>query len=357
MARDFYEVLGVKRNADDKEIKGAYRKLARKFHPDVNPNDKTAEAKFKEVSQAYEVLGNPEKRKLYDQYGHQWENIQSPGAQGGGVQFDFGGAGQGFFEQIFGNIRGARHEDIEFGMDSHGVPPRDIEKVVELTLEEIDSGTKRSLTYQTNDACKTCDGMGVVRRPSGRKCQVCGGAGRVKSMFGISQPCQACGGTGVANAEICPTCHGARTTSTTKKVEVTIPPGMPDGKKLRVPGKGIAGSGSHAGDLFVTIKERSHAKFKHVGEKLEVDVEVPYTTAALGGEIRVPTLARPVTMKIPEGTQSGQSFRLAGQGLHKLGGARGDLLARIKITVPKKLSESERVLLRQLADGAKAVKP
>lgn len=355
MARDFYEVLGVKRNAEEKEIKSAYRKLARKFHPDVNPNDKTAEAKFKEASQAYEVLSDPEKRKLYDQYGHQWENVQGAGTQGG-VQFDFGGGGQGFFEQIFGNIRGARHEDIGFGMETRGVAPRDIEKVVELTLEEIDSGTKRSLTYQSNDACKTCDGMGVVRRPGGRKCQVCGGAGRVKTMFGINQPCQACGGSGIANTEICPTCHGTGTTATTKKVEVTIPVGIQEGKKLRVPGKGVAGSGGHAGDLFVTIKERPHQKFKHVGEKLEVDVEVPYTTAALGGEIRVPTLSRSVTMKIPEGTQSGQTFRLAGQGVHRLGGSKGDLLARIKITVPKKLSDNERLLLTQLAEGAKAVK-
>lgn len=356
MAKDYYEALGVKRNADAKEIKSAYRKLARKHHPDVNASGKAAEAKFKEISQAYEVLGDPEKRKLYDQYGAQWENVQNMGGQGGGANFDFGdfsqSSGGSFFDQIFGNFKGGGEADSAYSPT--GFPAKDLEKVVELTLEEIDSGTRRTLTYQSNDVCKTCDGAGAVRRGPGRKCQVCSGTGRVRSVFGITQGCQACGGTGSTSAEICPTCHGAGVTPTTKKVEVTIPAGIPEGKKLRVPGKGVVGSGGRAGDLFVTIKIRNHPKFRHVRDDLEVDVDVPYTVAALGGEIRVPKLKGSVTMKIPPGTQSGQTLRLGGQGLTKLGGAKGNLLAKIRITVPKQLTEVEKELLLQLSHMEKA---
>jgi molecular chaperone DnaJ len=356
MAKDYYATLGVKKGADEKEIRSAYRKLARKYHPDVNANDKTAEAKFKEVSEAYEVLSDPEKRKMYDQFGSNWENMQNFGGNGGGVHFDFEnmGGGANFFEQIFGNFKGGRQDDdFGFQFSGHGAQPRDIEKVIELSLEEIDSGTKRTLTYQTRDACKTCDGMGVTHVAGGKKCQVCGGSGRAKTVFGITQPCQACGGTGTASSQICATCGGDGTTPTTKKVEVTIPAGLPEGKKLRVPGRGVVGTGGQAGDLYVSVKEMPHALFKRVGENLEVEVEVPFTTAALGGEMKVPTLRSTVSMKIPEGTQSGQTFRLAGQGIAKLGGGRGNLLARIKITVPKKLSDKERKLLQDLQDLTK----
>jgi molecular chaperone DnaJ len=353
MAKDYYEILGVKRNADAKEIKSAYRKLARKYHPDVNPNDKSAEARFKEASEAYDVLSDPEKRKLYDQFGSQWEQINQSGGPNGGVHFDFGGSGPGgFFEQIFGNFRGGGAEFEEFDFAPAGASPRDLEKTVELSLEEIDKGTTRTLTYQSGDACKTCDGMGSIRTGAGRQCQVCHGSGRVKTMFGITQPCQACGGSGTTSREVCPTCRGTGVVPTTKKVEVKIPAGIQEGKKLRVPGKGVVGTGGRAGDLFVTIKEAPHPRFRRKGEVLEVDVEVPFTTAALGGEIRVPTLRGSVSMKIPEGTQSGQSFRLAGQGISKLGGSRGNLVAKIKMTVPKKLTDQQRKLLKELADLA-----
>jgi molecular chaperone DnaJ len=343
MAKDFYELLGVKRSADQKEIKAAYRKLARKHHPDVNPGDKAAEAKFKEISQAYEVLGDPEKRRLYDQYGQNWEAVQNMGGAGpgGAVHFDFGNMGPGgmggFFEQIFGNLR--TEDDFMGDFAARGAAPRDLEKVIELTLEEIDKGTKRTLTYQSNDACKTCDGAGAVRT-SARKCQVCGGSGRARTVFGITQPCQACGGTGSATVEVCPTCHATGTTPTTKRVEVTIPPGLPEGKKLRVPGKGMVGTGGRAGDLYVSVKWLPHPVFR--------------PTAALGGEIKVPTLRGGVKMKIPAGTQSGQTFRLAGQGITKLGGNRGNLMAKVKITVPRHLNKRQRDLLNELAEMEKA---
>lgn len=355
MAKDYYATLGVARGADEKEIKSAYRKLARKFHPDVNPNDKTAEAKFKEVSEAYEVLGDAEKRKMYDQFGSNWEHAQNfSGGGGQGVNFDFGGAGggQGFetiFEQIFHGM-GNQGGDFDYPQQRQGVAPRDLEKPVELTLEEIDSGTKRTLTYQSMDACKSCEGSGSVQLRTAHTCPVCGGTGRVKGMFGMQQVCQGCGGNGQTNAEVCPTCRGSGTMATTKKVEVTIPAGISDGKKLRVPGKGVMGSNGRSGDLYVIIKEIPHEKFRRVGENLEVDVEAPYTAAALGGEIKVSTLRNTVSMKIPAGSQSGQTFRLAGQGITRLGGKRGDLMAKLKITVPKTLSDKERKLLQELAE-------
>ena len=309
MAKDYYQILGVTRGADEKEIKAAYRKLARKYHPDVNPNDKTAEAKFKEMSNAYEVIGDPEKRKLYDQYGSNWEHAQNhPGDMHGGGAADFGdfnfgggGAAESIFEHLFGGgiKMGGGRGGMNF-QDMDSMQPRDLEKVVEVSLEEIDSGTKRVLTYQTMDAHRIHDGVSTV--------------------------------------------------PTTKKVEVKIPAGISDGKKLRVPGKGHAGHNGKAGDLYVVIKWATHPQFKPIGENLEVEVPVPYTTAALGGEIRVPTLRSAVTMKIPEGTQSGQTFRLGGQGIMKLNSSRGDLMAKIKITVPKRSTEREKQLLRELAE-------
>jgi len=310
MAKDYYQILGVARGADEKEIKASYRKLARKYHPDVNPNDKAAEAKFKEMSQAYEVVGDPERRKLYDQYGDNWEHAQNyPGdiPTGGSAadfgDFHFGGGGIGaetIFEHLFGGGRaGGTRVNMNF-QDMETMQPRDVEKTVEVSLEEIDSGTKRVLTYQTMDAHRMQDKFTTV--------------------------------------------------PTTKKVEVKIPAGITDGKKLRVPGKGAAGQSGKAGDLYVVIKWAPHPLFKPVGENLEVEVTVPYTTAALGGEIRVPTLRSGVTMKIPEGTQSGQTFRLGGQGLMRLNGSRNDLMAKVKITVPKKPTEREKQLLRELAE-------
>jgi len=311
MAKSYYDILGVPKNADEKDIKAAYRKLARKYHPDVNPNDKSAEAKFKEISEANEVLSNPEKRKLYDQYGEHWEQAQNMG--GVGADFNFGGGnfqgvnfggGAGFesiFESIFGGMRGGGGF---VDMDQHG--PKDVEKVVEVPMEQIDQGTTRTLTYQTMDAQRLRGSITTV--------------------------------------------------PTTKKVEVKIPAGIEDGKKLRVPGKGQAGANGKAGDLYVVVKWARHERFTPVGDHLEVEVPVPYTTAALGGEIRVPTLRGTVSMKIPEGTQSGQKFRLSGQGIMRLNGNRGDLYARVKVTVPKSLSDRERELLRQLeALGAATV--
>jgi DnaJ-class molecular chaperone len=309
MAKDYYAILGVNRRADEKELKAAYRKLARKYHPDVNPNDKAAEARFKEISEAYDVVGDPEKRKLYDQYGEHWEHAGQfqGGVPGQDFEFHMGGpaGGGGFetiFEQFFGaggaGFGGGRGARIQF-QDLETASPRDVDKTIEVPLEEIDTGTKRTLTYQTMDAQRTREGIATVPN--------------------------------------------------TKKVEVTIPAGIQDGKKLRVPGKGAAGANGKAGDLYVTVKWAKHVRFRPTDGNLEVDVDVPFTTAALGGEIRVPTLRSTVKMKIPEGTQSGQVFRLGGQGIARLNGGRGDLMARIRITVPKHPNEEQRELFKRLA--------
>ncbi len=349
MAKDYYAILGVKRNADQKEIKASYRKLARKYHPDVNPNDKQAEAKFKEVSEAYEIVGDDEKRKLYDQYGSNWEAAKQAGADGGGVHFNQGGGAGGFesiFEQFFSGGFGGQTQD--FTQTQQAVEPKDIEKTVELTLEEIDSGTKRSLTYQALDACKSCDGSGTVQLRAIRDCPNCNGSGRVRGIIGTGT-CPVCAGSGKTTLESCPTCRGSGTMPTAKKVEVTIPAGFPEGKKLRVPGRGVLGTGNRAGDLYVSIREVSNSRFKRTGDNLELELEIPFTTAALGGEVTIPTLRGKVKMRIPEGSQSGQLFRLAGQGISKMGGQRGDLVARLKITVPKKPTDAQRKLLADLA--------
>lgn len=318
MATDYYKVLGVEKGADEKAIKDAYRKLARKYHPDVNPNDPKAEAKFKEVSEAYDVLKDPDSRRKYDQFGSHWEHMQ----QGGGQQYttDFGGGGgfESIFDQIFSNFGGG---EGSFGQQVrfHQIPPKDVERSVDLSLEEIDSGTTRTLTYTVDDVCKQCKGQ---RSVAGR------GGGR----------------TG------CPTCHGTGFTATTHKVEVKVPAGISDGKKLRVPGRGGVGSNGKAGDLYVVVREGKHKVFKRVGEDTEIEIEVPYVTAALGGEVSVPTFKGSAKMKVPGGSQSGQLFRLSEQGVTKLGGGRGSLRVRIKLTVPSELSKEERALLEKIRD-------
>lgn len=307
MAKDYYQLLNVGKAADAAEIKSAYRKLARKLHPDVNPNDPSAEAKFKEVSEAHDVLSDPEKRKLYDQFGSDWEKVQMGGSPGGGGNdggFDFGtmfgGGGGGGFESLFeGFLGGGRGRGGHFGDPEVGAP-RDFDATLEVTLEEIDRGSTRTLTYQTLD--------GQNRRGD------------------------------------------VATVPTTKRLEVKIPQGIADGKKLRFPGRGAAGVGGKGGDLFVQIKWASHPVFTPKGDALEVEVPVSITTATLGGEVEVPTLRGNVKMKVPAGSQSGRVHRLKNQGIATGAAARGDLLARLKITVPTSLSDEQRSLFERLRE-------
>lgn len=355
--KDYYAVLGVSRNADEKQIKSAYRKLARKHHPDVNANDKTAEAKFKEISEAYGVLGDAERRKLYDQFGSNWEAVQQGGGpSGGNIDFgnvDFGNvdfSNNGFgslFEQFFGASGG--HGAT--GARPHGVEPTDIESVVEVTLEELNAGASRTLTYQVADACKSCEGTGYVRLRAASACRNCEGTGRVRGMLGMQQACPVCEGTGRSSLEKCPTCAGVGTMRSTKTVTVKIPAGVPGGKKLRVPGQGGLGANGRPGDLYVTIRELPHKQFTRKGDDLETEVTASFATAALGGEVKVPTLGGQLTMTLPESTQSGQTFRLAKKGMTKMGGEKGNLLVRVKVAVPKSLTEKQKEIIRQLAQA------
>ena len=296
MARNHYDTLGIKKSADEKEIKSASRKLARKYHPDVNPNDPTAEGKYKEISGAYDVLGDPEKRKLYDQYGDNWEHAEQMGPNfGGGQSVDFEGFGS-IFEGLFGGMKGNPGVNVGgfFQRDEAG---EDVTVSIELPLEFIDRGGEKTIQYQTMD--------------------------RLRSKGTIT------------------------TVPTSKSVPVKIPAGIEDGKKLRIPNKGQVGSSGQAGDLFVLVNWAKNGTFERVGDHLEVDVAVPFTTAALGGEIEVPTLRSTVKMKVPAGVQSGQKMRLGGQGIARMNGGRTDLIARAKITVPKQLIEAQRALLEQ----------
>ncbi len=320
MSKDYYKTLGVAKGADEKDIKSAYRKLARQYHPDLNPGDTAAEAKFKEIGEAYDVLSDPEKRRKYDTFGENWEQ---------GVQFNQGGGGSqshvtagAGFETIFEQIFGGMGVDGPFGAyRQRQVAPSDMETILDVTLEEIDSGTTRKLVYQTMDACTQCKGSGEVRLTNGQ-----GGA--------------------------CPKCRGSGTVANERRISVTVPAGLASGKRLRLAGKGVTGSNGKSGDLYVVVNVRPHHKFVRRGDDLEVEFDVPYYLAALGGEAKVPTLHAAGTIHVPEGTQTGQLFRLKGKGLAKMGGGHGDLLARAKVTVPKRPEAEEKKLLEQIRDKA-----
>jgi molecular chaperone DnaJ len=315
MRKDYYKVLGISRDADDKDIKSAYRRLARKHHPDVNHGSPDAEAKFKEISEAYQVLGDPEKRRKYDQFGSDWENggftWTNPNSQPGeGVTGGFGD----LFEQIFSN----------FGGGVGGVDPRqnyaqadDITHEVEVSLEEIMKGTKKTIQYQATEACAQCRGYGVVRTLNGRQA-------------------------------VCPECSGAGVKGMSRKVTVTIPVGVAEGAKLRVPAQGCTGANGKSGDLYALIRMTPHPDFKRIGDDLESEVAVDYLDAVLGGEVKVTTLQGTVVLTIPEGTQPGQRFRLKGRGLPSRSGGVGDLYARIKVSLPREVSPEQRRLLQQL---------
>jgi chaperone protein DnaJ len=346
---DYYAILGVGKKAEEKEIKSAYRKLARKYHPDVNPGNKEAEAKFKQVSEAYEVLSDERKRKLYDQYGSNWEaaskmgdpsGYQSPG----GFRVDFGdGNVPPGFETIFETFFGGG-----MGRNVHHAVAHDVEQSVSLTLEEIDSGTNRTFTYRVDDACSTCHGMGVVKSKSDETCPKCRGAGQIRGMLGISQTCPVCGGIGSISTDACPTCKGQATMPNTKRVDVTIPAGIRDGSRLRVAGQGATGAGGRRGDLYVLVRATKHEHFTRAGDDLEAEADVDYVLAALGGSIKVKTLRGDVDMKVPAGSQSGQVFRLASQGIAKMSGGRGNLLVRLRVSVPKSPSTEEKRLLEEI---------
>lgn len=363
--RDYYDVLGVSKSATADEIKKAYRKLARQYHPDVNKDNPDAAEKFKECSEAYSVLSDEKKRAQYDQFGHAaFDGAAGAGGAGGFGGFDFsgfGGAGGGMediFDMFFGGGGGRSRGGHQAG------PQRgsDLRFDMEITFEEAAFGVEREINLTRDEQCPKCKGSGAEPGSKVETCPECHGTGQVSftqnTMFGQMRnvrPCSRCHGEGKIITEPCKECKGKGTVRKTKKLKVKIPAGVNDGSRLRVSGEGEAGMrGGPSGDLYVYLYVKPHKFFERDGNTVLCEVPINIVQATLGDEIKVPTLDGQVTMKIPEGTQPGQVLRLKGKGIPSLrGGSRGDQLVRIKVVVPKKLSEKQKDALRKFADISK----
>jgi molecular chaperone DnaJ len=342
--RDYYEVLGVDRQASPEDVKKAYRKLAHRYHPDKNPNDPDAEARFKEASEAYAVLSDAEKRSTYDRFGHE-------GFVGTGrdpfAGFDPFSSFADLFNEFFGGDlfgRGA-------GARSGGRRGADLRYDLEVAFELAASGGEEQVRVPKHKACTACGGRGGERVT----CQRCGGIGQIhlqQGFFRISRTCDACGGLGQSLKRACAECRGSGRLETLQKISVRIPPGIDDGVRLRLSGEGEAGyNGGPPGDLYVVLSVREHALFRRDGRDLHCEVPISIAQAALGCEVEVPTLEGPETLKIPAGSQSGQQIRLRGKGMPRLGGGpRGDQHVEIFVEVPTRLNEEQRKLLERFAE-------
>ncbi len=354
--RDYYEVLGVQKGASDAEIKKAFRQAAKTHHPDMNQGDKEAEARFKEVNEAYEVLSDSGKRAQYDQFGHAaFDPASGGGAAGYGGFGGFGGGGFGGFEDIFdaffggGSARGSRRSGSARGSD--------LRYNMTITFEEAAFGVKKEFSVVREENCAECGGSGAKKGTDAKTCPTCGGAGQVRSVqntafgsFSSTRPCDACHGEGKIIADPCSACHGKGRINRSRRISVNIPAGVDSDQAVTLAGEGEAGKrGGPPGDLYVYITVKPHKLFKRRNENLYLDMVVPFTTAALGGEIVVPTLKAPVKYNVPEGTQPGTIFRLRDQGIARVrGSGRGDLFVKAVVEVPKKLSERQKELLREL---------
>ncbi|MGV8899876.1 MAG: molecular chaperone DnaJ [Burkholderiaceae bacterium] len=357
--RDFYEVLGVPKNASDEDIKKAYRKLAMKHHPDRNPDSKTAEGKFKEVKEAYEMLSDAQKRDAYDRYGHAGVDPNMGGGGGGGGAGGFGGDSFGdIFGDIFGGgARGGR------GAGPQVYRGADLRYNLEITLEQAAHGFDTTIRVPTWDACETCHGTGAKAGTSPSTCSTCGGHGQVRmqqGFFSIQQTCPKCHGTGKTINDPCPPCGGAGKIKRNKTLEVKIPAGIDEGMRIRSSGNGEPGTnGGPSGDLYVEVHIKQHAVFQRDGDDLHCEIPISFTKAALGGDIEVPTLSGKASFSIPEGTQSGKTFRLRSKGIKGVrSGYAGDLFCHVVVETPVKLTEVQKASLREferltLEGGAK----
>ena len=355
--RDYYEVLGVSKNATDDEIKKAYRSLAKKYHPDMNPGDKEAEEKFKEVNQAYAVLSDAEKKARYDQFGPEAAEGNYGGGYGGGAGgfgFDFGG-----FGDIFGDIFGG---GFGGGNARRNGPQRgdDLAQRITISFEEAAFGCKKDIKYSKVERCGECGGNGCAPGSSPKTCSKCNGTGQVRvqqrtplGVFQTTRACDACGGTGQTIENPCKKCKGTGMNSVSKTIEVSIPAGIDDGQRINIRGMGNAGkNGGPAGDLYIAVHVRKHPVF--VREEFDIFCEIPITfpEAALGAEIKVPTLEGDTTYEIPEGTQTGTTFTLRGKGIPYVNGrGRGDLIFKVVVEVPKNMSEAQKDALRKFAEA------
>ena len=338
--RDYYETLGVSKNASDEEIKKAYRKLAMKHHPDRNPG-KDSEEKFKEAKQAYEILSDPEKRSAYDQFGHAGVNPQGGGFSGGGFSDAFGD----IFGDIFGG--GQRRDRVYRGAD--------LRYNLEITLEEAARGTETKIRIPTLEECATCHGSGAKPGTEAATCTTCGGHGQVRmqqGFFSVQQTCPRCNGSGKMITNPCTSCHGEGRIKKHKTLSVKIPAGVDTGDRIRLAGEGEAGpNGGPSGDLFVVIHLKEHAVFKRDGDDLHCEMPISFATAALGGEVEIPTLDGHAKIKVPAETQSGKVFRLRSKGIKGVRSpAPGDLLCHMIVETPVNLSERQRELLQEFDD-------
>ncbi|MEM0448715.1 MAG: molecular chaperone DnaJ [Methanomassiliicoccales archaeon] len=360
--RDYYEVLGVPRNATLEQLKKAYRELARKYHPDVTKEDKAqAEERFKEISEAYEVLADPEKRKLYDQYGHQ--GLSGQFSNGGFQWSDFTHASD--LRDIFGDLGsfgfGGSIFDMFFGGGRGASGPHKGQSLrydIEISLEEAASGGEREISVPRTVSCEACRGTGA-KDGKVQSCPSCGGRGQIQNVqqrgyqrFVSITPCQRCRGSGKVFEHRCPVCDGRGMKLSTSKLKIEIPPGVDSGMRLRLAGAGDASpDGGPPGDLYVVVHVKEHEHFKRDGADLWLDMPVEYWEAALGAEVEVPTLEGKAMLSIPAGTQDGTVFRMKGNGLPRLDGrGKGDQFVRISIKVPRKLTSEQRALLRKLAE-------
>jgi molecular chaperone DnaJ len=349
--RDYYEVLGVGRTASGEEIKRAYRKLAVKFHPDKNPDDPHSEEKFKELGEAYDVLIDPDKRSAYDRFGHAAFG-QGTGVRGGFHDpFDifrevFGGGG-GIFETFFGGGGGISGEDRQRGSD--------LRYDMQITLEEAAVGVEKEIEVRKLDTCDACRGTGAEPGSRTINCPTCGGRGQVissRGFFQVSQTCPRCRGVGQIVERPCRHCHGEGRVEKPTQIKLKIPAGIADGSRLRSSNNGEAGiRGGPHGDLYVVVHIKEHKVFQRDEDNLYCEVPIPFSVAALGGELAVPTLEGKANVKVPPGTQSGQIFKLRGKGIVNVNGReRGDLLARVIVEVPTRLNAEQRQKLAEFAD-------
>ncbi len=343
MPKSLYESLGVSKNASQDELKKAYRKLVREVHPDKNPGNTEAEARFKEVQSAYDVLSDPEKRKAYDTMGT--TNGRTPP---GGTTFDFGDFDLGdLFGGMF-NRGGAAQQQPQRGQRGN-----DVEVPVQLSFEDAIRGVQTTVPVQLDLACHSCHGTGAAPGTAPVTCPQCEGRGVVatsQGLFALQQPCPRCHGMGSIVETPCPTCHGSGRERRTKRYTVKIPAGVKDGTRIKLRGKGEAGyGGASAGDLYVVTRVEPSKIYERRGDDLVVNVPVSYPIAALGGEVEVPTPEGAVSLKVPSGTEDGKLLRIKGRGVQRLkGSGQGDVLARIRIEVPKKVNKKERELLEEL---------
>jgi molecular chaperone DnaJ len=351
MAKTLYDTLGVPKNAPQDEIKKAYRKLAREFHPDKNPGDKDAEDRFKEVQTAYDVLSDADKRKQYDRGGMQ---NGRPGPAGG-PNVDFGNVDFGNFDlgDIFGNIFGGRAGGTAGATRRQPLRGNDVEASVHLSFEDSLKGAEAKIPVELTVACRECAGTGAQPGTAPVICPECNGRG-VKSesqgLFALSQPCPRCRGNGTVIEQPCKHCHGSGRERRLKTYTVKIKPGVKDGTRIRLKGKGEAGEhGGPAGDLIVVTHVADSPVYERRGDDLIVEVPVSYAQAALGDKVEVPTPEGPVSLKIPAGSEDGKLLRIKGRGAPRLNGSgKGDVLARVRIQVPKRINKKERELLEEL---------